>query len=300
VLFVLLVANMHCSSARGEPSSWLQRLPAGVRAKILWSTDYETGDLRQWQRPHAKHPGSGIFNTGGQDAIARASDGVVHSGQWALETTIQNANRAANGPRAVRMMVWTDRSWDDGGDYFPDEAYYSTWMYFPHAYDPKKHPPWDPGDGGWWNVMQFKSEDASGESQPTWTLNVARTQVGELTFYLHSPVNSPSSYSPAQPSSFPAGNWVHVEVLYISAVGPAGRIAVFLNGERILAADAVVTSLGGKTGHDPHPIWGIGNYTDHIAGDPAGDGRATVYFDDAAVSLVPLAPFARKSLNAAR
>lgn len=291
VLFVLFVVVSKV--ARGDEPTWLRSLPESVQEHILWSADYEPGDLRQWHRPHAQHPGSGEFNTGGRDALALAGQRIVHSGRWALETTIRNAYRAQNGARAVRLMVWTDRAWDEGGQYFPDRAYYSTWLYVPHAYDPAKRPPWDPGDGGWWNVLQFKSDDAAGQSQPMWTLNLARVAGGALTCYLHSPVNRPTTYTPQPQHISPVAAWTHIEVLYVAAGGPTGQIAVYQNGQRIIDARDVVTSLGGRTGHDHHPIWGIGNYTDHITGDPAGAGQATVYFDDAAVSTKPLGPYAR-------
>jgi hypothetical protein len=192
------------------------------------------------------------------------------------------------------MLVWTDRAWDDGGRYFPDRAYYSTWLYVPHAYDPTKEPPWDPGDGGWWNVMQFKSEDASGNSQPMWILNLAHNPGGGMSLYLYSPENEPALHIPSPQKSLPVAKWVHVEVFYASRRGNRGQIDVYLNGEQIIEVNSVVTSLGGKTGRDFHPIWGIGNYTDHITGDPAGPGRATIYFDDTAVSTVPLGSFARE------
>jgi hypothetical protein len=292
VTFVLFVVQLVCSVGRAE-QTWLKSLPANVQRAILWSADYETGNLRQWVRPQARFPGGGIFNTGGADSIARAQDRVVHSGRWALEATIQNAYRGTHGDRAVRMMVWTDRAWDDGGRYFPVSAYYGTWLYVPHAYDPAKQPPRDPGDGGWWNVFQFKSEDANGDSQPLWVLNLSRTAGGELSPYLYSPVNEPRSYVASAPKSFPAAKWVHIEVFYAARQGKRGEITLFLNGERVIQVKSVLTSLGGKMGQDIHPIWGIGNYTDHITGDPAGPGRATIFFDDAAVSTIPLGPYVR-------
>ena len=50
-----------------------------------------------------------------------------------------------------------------------------------------------------------------------------------------------------------------------------------LSPHRLFALDNVITRLAGNV------VWGIGNYTDHIAGG-AVDGVATVYFDDAVVS----------------
>jgi hypothetical protein len=160
-------------------------------------------------------------------------------------------------------------------------------MYFPHVYNPNKYAPWDPGDGGWWNVFQFKSEDKDGESQPVWTLNVAHDdERQQMSLYLYSKYNTPSSYVQPQPVVLPHGRWVHIEAQFVSATGTSGRIVVWQDGRDILRADRVVTSLGGKDGADTHVIWGIGNYTDHIDGDPAGEGTATIYFDDPTVSRV--------------
>ncbi len=121
------------------------------------------------------------------------------------------------------------------------------------------------------------------------TLNVDHDDVQQrMSLYLYSKYNTPSSYSQVAPVTLPAGKWLHLEAYYLSATGPHGQIAIWQDGRLILQANDVVTSLGGVAGADTHPIWGIGNYTDHIAGDPAGEGTATVLFDDCAVSLVRL------------
>jgi hypothetical protein len=220
---------------------------------------------------------------------------AAHSGRWSVKTQIKNAYRAKYGNRAVRLMIWTDKPWNQQGQYFPPAAYYSTWMYFPHRYSPEKSPPWDPGDGGWWNVFQFKSEDKRGESQPVWTLSVASEKNRGMFFYLYSDLNDPSAIEQSSPVYFRERQWIHVEAYFRSAVGKRGQITIVQDGKAILNANSVTTSLGGKTGRDTHTTWGIGNYTDHIAGDPGGEGRAMVYFDDSAVSRVPLAPFANRS-----
>lgn len=289
VAIVQLSLTVTCCTAQ---QTWFDSLPAEVRDNILWKADYESEDLTDWLRASEDVSGSGIFNTGGDDVSVAASRQVAHSGGWAVETRITNASRAERGKRAVRLMIWTDRPWNQKGDYFPREAWYSTWMYFPHRYAPEKHPPWDPGDGGWWNVFQFKSIDASGANQPVWTLNVASEADRGMFFYLYSDVNEPHSYEQSQPRYFQEKEWVHVEAYLRSDTDGRGRITIFQDGHQILDADSVTTSLGGTTGDDTHPIWGIGNYTDHIAGDPRGEGRATIYFDDTAVSRVPLSPFA--------
>ncbi len=290
-LFVTVFTWGSCSA--DETPTWFESLPRDVQRSIIWKADYENGRLDAWTRRGFRYAGSGIFNTGEKDVWARATETAAHSGHWAVETTITSAFRARYGNRAVRLMLWTDRAWDDEGSFLPNRAYFSTWLYFPNRYDPRKEPPWDPGDGGWWNVFQFKSEDINGESQPVWALNLAVAESGQMYFYLYSPVNNPSSYGQTTPLTFEARQWTHIEVFYESRTGKNGRITVFQNGRLILEAKSVVTSLGGKDGTDTHPIWGLGNYTNHIVGDPLGEGRATVIFDDSAVSSRPLGWFAR-------
>ncbi|MGD9853659.1 MAG: hypothetical protein AB7U20_01790 [Planctomycetaceae bacterium] len=292
-LGVLIVVHSAAIAVSDAQETWFETLPPEVRRSILWRADQESGTLNDWIRSSPDQSGSGIFNTGDTDVVVGPTRSVSHSGAWSVETRIQNALRAKNGNRAARLMIWTDRPWNQGGKHFPQTAYYSTWMYFPHVYSPEKQPPWDPGDGGWWNVFQFKSEDETGRSQPVWSLNVATESAGEMAFYLYSSVNDPHAVQQKHPVSFRNRQWIHVEAHYRSDVDRRGRITIFQDGTRILDADAVTTSFGGVTGRDKHAIWGIGNYTDHIAGDPAGEGSATILFDDSAVSLVPLAPFAK-------
>lgn len=300
VLFVFAAGTPWVSAAE----TWFDRLPEEARQEVLWRSDFEAGDLSDWTRPGAKHPGAGVFNTGGRDATARAVRTLAHSGAWSVRTDIQHAVGGRNGTRAVRLMAWTDRPWDLGGMEFPIDAWYSVWMLIPHPYRPERHS----ADGGWWNVFQFKCEDAAGESQPTWVVNVASAPAGKLVLYLYSPINSPATYEAPTPRLFAPNEWVHLEAHY-HAAPRGGLIELYQDGVLTIAARDVATSLGGArngsvqtaaktdaangdaSNDQPHAIWGIGNYTDHIVGDPAGDGRATVYFDDAAVSHVRLGAF---------
>lgn len=286
---VLTLATCALRAGPAYSESWFDELPASARRSILWKCDFETGDFSAWIRPGSKHPGAGIFNTGGRDAEARVVLGQAHSGKWSAQTRISGALGANSGPRAVRLMAWTDRPWDEKGRHFPNDAWYSVWMLIPHAYRTEPDNVAEaPGrsNPGWWNVFQFKSEGSTGESEPTWIVNVYGAN-GKLSLYLYSPLNTPASYEPAPLRSFAPGEWVHVEVHYASA-RRHGRVELFQNGELLVAARNVVTSLGGSDGTDVHPIWGIGNYTDHIAGDPHGAGRSTIFFDDACVSMSQL------------
>lgn len=268
--------------------TWIDSLPADTKASILWKADHETGNLYEWhysadwptENPNA---GGGVFNTGGSQAIAQATGAVKHSGNYAAEATIQGAYKEVT--RAVRLLRWTDKPWDEDGGYFPNEAYYSAWFYFPHVYNPNQYAPWDSnGDGGWWNVFQFKSDDDNGDSRPVWVLNVGHDDGSENMFlYLYSEYNAPNGFTQASPLVLPAGQWVHLEANYKNRTDTTGQIIVWQNGNEIFNIADVRTSLGGGDGN---VIWGIGNYTDHVVGGPT-DGSATIYVDDAVVSTLP-------------
>ena len=271
------------SSADLEPlPTWFDGLPTGVQSSLLWVADHEEGNLGDWTFDGSRQAGGGMFNTGGPQVSARVIREMAHSGTYSLEARITNAIRSENGDRAIRLMRWTEAPWHAGGQYFPPEAYFSVWMYLPQSYDPNKHEPWDPGDGGWWNVFQFKSDDADNESQPLWVLNIDHDEgTGEMYFRLYSKYNDPSSRGQADRIPIPVRQWVHVEAFYAQDSEGEGSILVWQDGVKILGAEDVVTKLAGAA------RWGIGNYTDHIAG---GDqvGSAVILFDDAAVSTVPL------------
>ena len=263
-----------------EQSPWVARLPAVTRQSILWFGDVEEGTLSDWTYADPKVAGGGIFNTGEREVLSRASKVVSRSGKYSAEATINGAFRAQNGKRAVRLMRWTNKAWPQGGEYFPIDAYYSTWMYFPVSYNPSKYVPSDPG--GWWNVFQFKSQSSAGVSEPIWVLYVDHDAASdEMSFYLSSKYNDGRSIRQTDPLAIPAAQWVHIEARYVQAASATGSITIWQDGQKILAAKNVVTVL------ESPAIWGIGNYTDHITGGSI-DGSATIYFDDSAVSTQPL------------
>lgn len=142
-------------------SQFADQLPANVQSSILWLGDHEEGNLSDWTMDGFQYAGGGIFNTGGTEVQVISDTQCAHSGNYSAKARISNAFQSANGSRAIRLMRWTDTAWDNGGEYFPDESYFSAFYYFPFHYNPNKYQPWDPGDGGWWNIFQFKSDDVS-------------------------------------------------------------------------------------------------------------------------------------------
>ena len=278
-----------------DATTWRQLLPPEIESAILWCADHEEGTLFDWE--FDKNPdnnGGGVFNTGtGDEAFARINKTDPFSGSYCAEATIFNAFQSRMGKKGVRLMRWTDKPWNQNGEFFPDTAYYATWMRLDQTYSAHNAAS---SDGGWWNVFQFKSKDESGKSQPVWVLNIGnQAPGGQMNFYLYSKQNPPNSFSQSAPRPIPVGRWFHVEALYQKSSNGRrdGSISVWQDGQLILAANNVTTVLAEDV------VWGIGNYTDHVTGGKK-NGSATIYFDDATVATQPTHPYVNQMLKKQR
>ena len=78
----------------------------------------------------------------------------------------------------------------------------------------------------------------------------------------------------ANPIPVPVGQWVHFEIFFRKATDTTGRITIWQDGVQILDHANVVTA--------PTDLlqWDAGGGSNDIAPSPA-----TVYFDDATISL---------------
>jgi hypothetical protein len=267
---------------RSASRTWSELLPADVQASLLWSADHEEGTLFDWQYDEdPDNNGGGIFTTGTEtEAFAKIVETNPFSGRYCAQATIRNAIRSRNGNKAVRLMRWTDKPWDQDGGFFPKKAYFGVWMRIDRNYSPRNL---DSSSGGWWNVFQFKSKDDHGDSQPVWALNIGNeSRTGRMHFYLYSQHNRPSSISQTSPRPIPVDRWFHVEAWYVQSQPGIndGSLSVWQDGHLILAAKNVKTILAKEL------VWGIGNYTDHITGGEQ-PGVANIFFDDATVSTMP-------------
>lgn len=291
-LFVLVTA---CDSGTNPLApeenglTFIDQLPDLVKSKILWFCDYEDGTFAKWedQGTGTYYAGGGIFVTDGPNTDYGIVSNHKYSGANASFAFIGNATQPGNS-KAVRFMRWTDKAWDEGGDYFPDEAYYSVFMLFPEEYDPTKSPGNDPNnDGGWWNVFQLKSDNNAG-SQPVVVLDIYNDGAGMFFGLVIKDYQDNNSSSHAQeyimqgnPLLIEPNKWVHVEAYYKKSKNYSGKVIVWQNGMKIFEKENIRTVLPpGETA-----VWGVGNYTDYIS-DGSEIGKATVYFDDAIVSTV--------------
>lgn len=292
-LFPLVFFSMACtlfSPSNRENETFVEGLPASVRSQILWYCDFEDESFEKWEDAGTENEnsGGGIFLTDEANISYGVSNEKHHTGRYGAFAEVRNAVNPGDN-KAVRFMRWTDRAWDEEGEYFPDEAYYSVFLMFPEEYNPAKPPENDPyGDGGWWNVFQFKSDNNAG-SQPVVVLDLFNDGEGmEFGLVIKDYPNNDSEdhtqdyYEQEDPLLLAPNEWVHIEVFLKKSQDYTGSVKVWQDGAEIFSVDDIRTVLPppGETA-----AWGIGNYTDYVTG---GDvpGEARVWFDDAVVSAV--------------
>lgn len=231
----------------------------------IFTADAETGDVSTWTES-----GGGIFNTGGTNAIAVVSSGVRRSGSFSYKAEVTNATTT----RAVRYMRWTDDAWEQGGQMWPDTAYYSTWMYMPWAHTMS-----------WWNIFQFKSDDAGGVSDPT-CLPIAHHSAGEIHWVFRNAATTwPSYHTTATPSpiaSIPLGEWVFVKARVTKSHTSSGRFEFWHNDYKVFDTTGPTVHVSGGPDH----TWGLGNYSDGIDGPAGFEDRGQIFFDDCKVDTL--------------
>lgn len=294
-LAVLTVALVMCCCASPSPdedtdnqeTTFIENLPSVVRSNIVWHCDYEDGTYQKWEDEgtHDYYSGGGIFVTDSANSTYGITEELSKSGSKSGYATIENATTPGE-KKAVRFMRWTDKAWNDDGEYFPDQAYYSVFMYFAAKYDPTKDPDNDPNnDGGWWNLFQFKARNSAG-SQPIVALDLYYENDGmyiglSIKDY---PDDNSDDYTQTyvkqtSPTEIEANSWVHFEVYYEKTKEYAGKVIVWQNGQQIFEEDGIRTLLP----QAETATWGVGNYTDYINGGNEA-GTATIYYDDAIVA----------------
>jgi hypothetical protein len=234
---------------------------------ILWSADHEEGNMSDWYTPS----GGGEFNSGG--GVSAASTDVAHTGRYSAKATISTPP----SPSAVRLFRWAESRANP-------EAYYSAWFYFPRIYTPS-----------WWIIDQFKSRECSTcDPDPFWFVQAGNRLNGTMFLYLtwwYGPWPNGTVEGPHEGEfggrdyyqtikDLPTNQWVHVEIFLRQSSAFDGEIAVWQDGVEILRQSNVKTRypyMGDE--------WAPSSYSGSILPSPA-----TIYIDDAAISLTRLGP----------
>ncbi len=284
----------------GPPPTWFDTLTSSQQASIIWKSDAERNDFYDWTYnveicdvDEPDYPNCFLYPGGNScvdheevntcndpqsDNTATINSSIVHSGNQSVKTRIINVGiKNPNcdpishddcDPSAVRLFRSTDKPWDDctGGvcgnylaDLYPNGLYFSNWMYFPHEYE----------EMWWWNIFQFKSRNASGNSTSLHALNVEWNYGGEFMQFYIGCTGCPQSTYLVGP--VPVAQWIHVECFYNPGLDPNGSMTWWIDGQQVLQVSGSPTMLPGPGGENSFG-WAIGNDTDYIEG-PEGWAR---------------------------
>jgi hypothetical protein len=214
--------------------------PLDLGTDIIWSTDFETGDFSDWEKP----PGTGGQYGGGgpSDASVVVSSEQAHSGRYAAKFTNVADFPTPSIPPA--SLINGSGLFKEGP--FPQGAYYSAWYFIPQSYETISG----------WNILQFNvpgdavvpnDVDASagldassadaGSVPPSDLLDLS---LGSLPpgqrmalFLSDSRRQYLTSALPSNVPFVPIGRWFQIECYYNNTPTSSGELTVWLDGVQV-------------------------------------------------------------------
>jgi Polysaccharide lyase/Dockerin type I domain len=192
----------------------------------------------------------------------------VHSGKYAVRSTINTSNGAAG----IRWPLRTA----PGTNLLPN-AYYSCWYYLPESFDLS-----------WLNAMQWKTVYTDGtSSNPSTSINFIHDQTG-MHLQAVSYLNSAGAYASSNAhqiaidaTTLPIGQWFQIETYYAWSQKNTGECSTWLNGKQIWSVKNLITQENLPPYKQPMQ-WSCNLY-----GDGTNPKTVSLYLDDLAVSTTP-------------
>jgi hypothetical protein len=233
----------------------LNQIDLSKAAESLWFAGHETNNFSEWfTTTYSTTEGNegGIYNTATGNASITTE--VAHSGTHSLKMNLNSPNDGS--PQAARVFRWQESR-------TKQPLYYSVWYYIPQQYKPQN----------WWNVLEFKSRNAS-RNDAFWQLNIGNRTDGSMNFYLYNWVNKKSFTQSTK--NIPVGKWFNVEVFYQQSATNTGRITMWQDGEQLFDQTGITTMFSDAL---ESANFAVANYTDNIS--PA---NTTIYIDDLKIS----------------
>lgn len=220
---------------------------------VLWSSDFERGDIFSWYFPSTTADGSnggGEFDSG--LAFSVPSQNYAHSGTWSLEMTITMPPESG-----TRMFRWLE-------SHTYNDLYYSVWYYFPQSYCVANY----------WNIFQWKSKKMFSPRQrdPFFVLNVGNRWDGTMFLYLYD-WQKRQSYTQTL-KDVPVRQWFNVTAHYVCAGDKNGRVTFWQGGTQLFDIANVQTRYSNGDCE-----WSVNSYSDGIVPAPT-----ILYIDDAKIS----------------
>ena len=245
--------------------AWLKHPGLVVAQSTVWSADFETGDLSQWQPE-----GGFIPQDGGKPAAFWQIVTQPARGQYAAALIIDLDARGSSGGTGAYLFRWQDLP--------QDSYYYSAYYYIPSGIKPD----------GWWNIFQWKS---NGGNRLYYLVNVSY-QAGRLIPRLDYHFGTkgggqPDSFEQAGPVvALPTDRWFLLEGYFVQS-RTQGQVALAVDGQWLNwnvngQSQAIIDLHPTQIDAQETINWSINNYTD--AGNRGfSPRRVTIYVDDAAV-----------------
>ena len=237
---------------------WLAIL-ASAHAEVVWSGDFETGNILQF-------PSDAPWSSG--NATWQLVTSPVHSGNYAVKSTINTANGSAGIRWPLRTVP--------GTNLLPN-AYYSCWYYLPESFDMS-----------WLNVMQWKTVYTDGtSSNPSTSVNFIHDRTG-MHLQAVSYLNSAGAYASSNAhqiaidtTTLPIGQWFQIETYYAWSQKDTGECSTWLNGKQVWSVKNLITQENLPPYKEPTQ-WSCNLY-----GDGTNPKTVSLYLDDLAVSTTP-------------
>lgn len=245
----------------------------GADPDIVWWTDHESGDTSDWT---AGGPSMGrIWSTGPPNQLWVSTD-QARSGRYSLRASIVTNGFSSGGPP---MLPSTDGVLAIREAGLPSPAYYSAWYYLPQAAFP--------GISTFWLIFKLRSRTSPTDPiLDLWDIDLSSLASGgpggdlALDLYRHVP-SSGVARQPrmANPPAIPIGRWFQIEVFFHAAPDTSGALTVWQDGVPVFDLEDEPTAPSS------YVEWSVGSVSTGLA-PPV----ATLYIDDAAVSLRRLGP----------
>jgi hypothetical protein len=225
-------------------------------ASLLWKATFEGGSFSEWTSDG--HGGPYVENAGNLEPYLTQMTTHRGSSFAAVVTAV---------PTSMTSIMYLSRDQPT-----PQAAYYSAWFYVPSSISVPA--------GYYLSLCHFRSRDQDATDSLTgyWDVNLSPQVGGGLAAQIYdfkNMVNTPQLFTVL----FPQDQWVQLEVYFVKATDQTGQLTVWQQGVQILSRLAV------KTLRTDYLQWEVGAASNGIS-PPA----ASVFVDDAAISLVRLGP----------
>jgi hypothetical protein len=247
---------------------------------IIWWTNVETGDTSDWTNGG---PSVGrIWSYGPANQLWPSTD-VARSGRYSLRASIvTNGSSSSSSPPFVPPDgVLAIR---EAG--LPSVGYYSAWYYLPQPAFPISSGP----SSTYWLIFKLRSRlDPTNPSSVVelWDIDLSSLTTGgpggdlalDLVHHPPPPSLAVRQSRIANPPAVPIGRWFQIEVLFHAASDTSGQITVWQDGVSVFDIENMPTAPSN------YVEWSVGSVSTGLS-PPV----ATLYIDDAAVSLRRLGP----------